>query len=112
MAKGDPALLEERVARLRALLEREIDDSTSWFGLGGALLGLGRPAEAVEPLRQAVALGPDDTAAHRDLGRALLESGRPVEAAEVFARAVSLAEKSGDVKTGRAIHLLLRRAEK
>lgn len=112
MAKGDPALLEERVARLSELLERDPSDGTSWFGLGGALLRLGRPAEAVEPFCHAIALVPDYTAAHRDLGRALLESGRAVEAAEVFARAVSLAEKTGDLQTGREIHIFLRRAEK
>ncbi len=112
MAKGDPALLEERLARLRQLLETDSGDATSWFDLGGALLGLGRPAEAIEPLRRAIALDGDHTAAYRDLGRALLETGRSVEAAEVFARAVSLAEKNGDHRTGREIHVFLRRAEK
>ncbi len=112
MPKGDPALLEERVARLRELLEKDPDDAAGWFGLGRALLELRRPLEAVAALRRAVACKEDYTAAHRDLGRALLESGASVEAAEVFARAISLAEKTGDIQTGREIHVFLRRAEK
>ena len=112
MVEGDSALLEERVARLRQNLENDPDDSTSWFGLGGALLSLGRGDEAVTALRRAADRKPKDTAAHCDLGRALLETGRSVEAAEVFARAVGLAEKNGDRHTGRKIHIMLRRAEK
>ena len=100
------------MARLRQTLEKDSSDATSWVGLGGALLGLGRADEAVDPLRHAVTIDPDSTTAHRDLGRALLESGHGVEAAEVFARAVSLAEKNGDLQTGREIHVFLRRAEK
>ena len=112
MAKCDPELLEERVARLRRILEGDPDDASGWFGLGRALIELDRPVEAVEPLRRAIACKPEYTAAHRDLGRALLESGASVEAAEVFARAISIAEKTGDVQTGREIHVFLRRAEK
>jgi tetratricopeptide (TPR) repeat protein len=112
MTRGDPALLEERVVRLRELLENDPEDASGWFGIGRALLDLDRPDEAVDPLRRAIAFKADYTAAHRDLGRALLESGAAVEAAEVFARAISLAEKTGDLQTGREIHVFLRRAER
>ena len=105
-------MIEERVVRIRELLDKDPDDQVSWFGLGRALIDLGRPDEAVEPLRRATELEPYHTASHRDLGRSLLESGNPVEAAEVFARAISLAEKTGDLQTGREIHVFLRRAEK
>ena len=47
-----------------------------------------------------------------ELVRSLLESGNQVEAAEVFARAIGLAEKDGDLQTGRDIHLYLRQFEK
>jgi cytochrome c-type biogenesis protein CcmH/NrfG len=94
------------------LLEKDPGDAVSWFGLGGALLDLHRPSEAVDALRRVIKLDPDHTAAHRDLGRSLLESGNPVEAAEVFARAIGLAEKKGDLQTGRDIHLYLRQFEK
>jgi cytochrome c-type biogenesis protein CcmH/NrfG len=112
LAHLDPALLEGRVARIRELLEKDPDDSVNWFGLGRALIDLGRPVEAVDALQHAVTLEPEHTAAHRDLGRALLESGRAMEAAELFAHAICLAEKTGDLQTGREIHVFLRRAEK
>jgi len=100
------------VTRIRGLLEKNSGDIESWFGLGGSLLDLQRPGEAVDALRRAIELDPNHTAAHRDLGRALLESGNPVEAAEVFARAIGLAEKDGDIHTGRDIHVYLRQFEK
>jgi Flp pilus assembly protein TadD len=76
------------------------------------LIDLHRPGEAVDALRRAVELEPQHTAAHRDLGRSLLESGNATEAAAIFARAIGLAEKTGDLQTGRDIHQFLRRAEK
>ncbi len=111
MPRANPPFVEGRVIQLRQLLDKDPADEIGWFGLGRALLDLGRPGEAVEPFRRAVALKRDYTAAYRDLGRALLESGQHVEAAEVFARAVCLAEQTGDVQTGREIHVVLRRAE-
>lgn len=112
LPRHDPTPLQERIDRIREVLDKDPDSQPSWLGLGRGLIDLGRPAEAVEPLRRAVELEPDHTAAHRDLGRSLLESGNPMEAAEVFARAIALAEKAGDIKTGREIHSFLRQAEK
>jgi Flp pilus assembly protein TadD len=102
--------LEERAARMRELLARDGADEVVWFGLGQTLLALGRPAEAVDPLREAVRLRPDYSAAHRDLGRALLEAGRSEEAARVLERAAQVAEATRDLQTGREIAVLLRKA--
>jgi Flp pilus assembly protein TadD len=112
LPRHDQTPLQERIDRIRELLDHDPASQQRWLGLGRGLIDLGRPAEAVEPLRRAVALQPEQAAAHRDLGRSLLESGNPMEAAEVFARAIALAEKAGDIKTGREIHAFLRQAEK
>ena len=112
MIRTDTAGLEERAARMRELLARDHADEVVWFGLGQTLLALGRPAEAVDPLREAVRLRPDYTAAHRDLGRALLEAGRAGEAAHVLERAAGVAEETRDLQTGREIAVLLRKAAK
>lgn len=82
-----------------------------WFGLGRSLLELALPEQAVEAFANATRIDPDYTAAFRDLGRAHLENGDPTEAARVFAHAIALAEKTGDLQTGREIHVFLRRAE-
>ena len=112
MAHADAAEIEERVAKLRALLARDPDDPTSWFTLGRALLELSRWREAIDAFQHALARNPRYTAAHRDLGRALLEAGEVAEAARVLRSALPLAQESGDLQTGREMETFLRRAEK
>src|SRR5262245_2620032 len=112
MARVDAAELEDRVAKLRALLDRDPDDATSWFTLGRALLELARWREAISAFQHALARNPRYTAAHRDLGRALLEAGEVAEAARVLRSALDLARDTGDLQTGREMETFLRRAEK
>lgn len=112
MAGSDARALAERIEKLRALLARDADDATAWFGLGRALFELSRADEAVEPFRRAIALDPNYTAAHRDLGRALLESGAPREAVEVLQGALELAQRTGDLQTGRETEVFMRRARR
>jgi len=112
MARTEVAETEERVARVRALLDRDPDDPTSWFTLGRALLELSRWRDAIDAFRHALARNPRYTAAHRDLGRALLEAGEVAEAARVLRGALDLAQQSGDLQTGREMETFLRRAER
>jgi len=66
------------------------DAETHWR-LGHALLHLvGRPAEAVGPLQEAIRLRPDLVAAHGELGTALALLGRTSEAVAAFEEAVRL----------------------
>jgi Flp pilus assembly protein TadD len=59
--------------------------------LGHALLHLvGRPAEAVEPLQEAIRLRPGDPTAHAELGTALAAVGRASEAVAAFEEAARL----------------------
>jgi len=112
MARPDPQVLAERIERLSEILARDPDDATTHFGLGRALLDLGRPGEAIDPLRRAVGLDPDYTAAHRDLGRALLESDAAREAAEILESALEVAQRTGDLQTGREMEVFLLRARR
>lgn len=112
MARIDPGALYERAVRIREQLDKDPDDARLWFGLGQTFLSLGLSREAIEPLEIATRLDPDLGDAFRDLGRAHLESGNPCEAARLFAHAIALAERSGDLQTGRSIHRFLKRAEK
>jgi len=112
MAHADAAEATERVAKLRALIDRDPDDPTSWFTLGRALLELSRWREAIDAFQHALARNPRYTAAHRDLGRALLEAGDVAEAARVLRSALELARETGDLQTGREMETFLRRAEK
>ncbi len=96
---------------MRDLLEKDPGDAMLWFGLGRTLLELAEPCEAVAAFENATRIDPYYTAAFRDLGRAHLENGNGCEAARIFAHAIALAEKTGDLQTGREIHVFLRRAE-
>lgn len=96
---------------MRVLLAKDPGDAMLWFGLGRTLLELAHPCEAVDAFEHATRIDPDYTAAFRDLGRAHLENGDGCEAARIFAHAIALAEKTGDLQTGREIHVFLRRAE-
>jgi tetratricopeptide (TPR) repeat protein len=110
MTKPERAALEQRVGALRAFLKREPGDETAWYGLGRALLDLERPGEAVFAFRQALAAKPDYTAAQRDLGLGLLAQGESAAAAEAFQAGIALAERTGDLQTGREMAVFLRRA--
>jgi len=112
MARADAAETEDRVAKLRVLLDRDPDDPSSWFTLGRALLELSRWRESIDAFHHALARNPRYTAAHRDLGRALLEAGEVAEAARVLRSALPLAREAGDLQTGREMETFLRRAEK
>ncbi len=111
-SRPDPALLEERVGKLQGFLERDPSDATGWYGLGRALAELGRPAEAADAFRRALLHKPDYTAAQRELGRSLLAAGDAGGAAEAFRAGITLAERTGDLQTGREMTVLLKRARR
>jgi tetratricopeptide (TPR) repeat protein len=59
------------------------------LALATQFLKVGRPAEAIAPLREAAFLQPSNPTIHHDLGLACLEIGRLPEAIAAFQRAVS-----------------------
>jgi len=110
--RPDAAALEERVGKLKAFLERDPSDAMAWYGLGSALVNLERPGEAVDAFRRALAHKPDYTAAQRELGRSLLAAGDAAGAVEALRAGVVLAERTGDLQTGREMAVFLKRAER
>jgi Flp pilus assembly protein TadD len=59
------------------------------LALATKLLQAGRPADAIEPLRDAALLEPSDPIIQHDLGLACLEAGRIPDAIDAFERAVA-----------------------
>ena len=55
---AEAAEITERVAKLRALLDRDPDEPTTWFTLGRALLELSRWREAIDAFQHALARNP------------------------------------------------------
>jgi membrane associated rhomboid family serine protease len=93
----EPAALRE--ARARALLVPGASEPLHL--LGTALRRWGRPAEAVEPLREAVRLAPSQVGTRVELARALFESGsveegcHAAEEAQVYGPSETVALEAG-----------------
>ena len=75
------------------------------IGRGAMLAALGRDAEALEPLQQAVALLPGDADAHIQLGVTLLRLDRNAEAAEHFDLALAIRPNVPEVLTNHGVAL-------
>ena len=93
-AQGHSTELDGQELRLRARVTQHPDDGSSWRILGRHLLQQQRHTEALEALKQAVALSPKSAAAHFDLGKAWHALGEFEIAAESFQVAIELAPDS------------------
>jgi len=70
---------------------------TGWTNLGIVLHRVGKPAEAIQALRQAIGLDPLDLGAARQLASVLAETGRPDQALTVLAIATILRPDAADL---------------
>ena len=68
----------------------DFGDSRIFYNYAAALMALGRPREAIEPLRWACHLTPDDAVPYNALGGAYLMAGEPEPAALVLLEALEL----------------------
>ena len=99
------------INNLTTLLERGQDTALLRFGLGQALFGAGRAAEAVPHLQQAVSHDPRYSAAWKLLGKALAETGRRNEALEAYAIGIAVAEARGDKQAAKEMQVFMKRLE-
>ncbi|MFN3596822.1 MAG: tetratricopeptide repeat protein [Rubricoccaceae bacterium] len=96
--KGERGALERGVGLLRQALERSPTRGEAQFLLGFALAQLGRPAEAVGPLRQAVAVAENPERLNA-LAQALEASGdRTDEPLRLYERALALQPAAASIR--------------
>jgi tetratricopeptide (TPR) repeat protein len=81
---------EEAELEFRAALRIDLWAVAAWEGLGRALAGQRRWANAEEVIRSGIGLAPDSASLHELLGDALLEAGRTKEALVWYRRAAAL----------------------
>jgi tetratricopeptide (TPR) repeat protein len=74
----------------------DFGDSRIFYHYAGALSALGRPREAIEPLRWACHLSPDEVVPYNALGRAHLMAGEPEAAALVLLEALDLEPRNSE----------------
>jgi arylsulfatase A-like enzyme/Flp pilus assembly protein TadD len=84
--------------RFQELLRRGIASFEAHFYLGRALLGLGRPAEAVRHLEEAVRRAPALADGWRSLAQARLALGRKAEARKAYESALPLAPNDAKLR--------------
>jgi Flp pilus assembly protein TadD len=100
---ADPAAA---LSHHRAVLEQDPQNPAALFGVGRALLVLGRTREALGPLQQAVQLRPGDWVMTFTYGRALLASEDYSSAASAFRSARNLAPNDPASSANLAMTLL------
>jgi predicted Zn-dependent protease len=99
----------DRIAQLLEIVTDDPDDGLARFMLGRELLAAKRAEEAIEQLGRAVALTPDHTASYRELGHALTAAGRNEEALATWAEGIAVAERTGDLQTGKEMRVFRNR---
>jgi predicted Zn-dependent protease len=99
----------DRIAQLSEIVADDPNDGLARFMLGRELLAAKRAGEAVEQLARAVELTPDHTASHRELGNALAAAGRNEEALAAWAAGLEVAERTGDLQTGKEMRVFRNR---
>lgn len=104
----DEALLE-RIEGLEELVAEDPQDSTARFMLATELARAGRHATAAAHFEDLVSREPDYTAAYRGLGRARVALGDLEGARDVFTRGLAVAERTGDLQSGKEMASFLRR---
>ena len=95
---ADISLTENQAAEAVSLYQQALSSlgmtKQIALGLTGAYLEMGRPSEAIAPLRKAIAANLRDAALRRAFGKVLATSGDNAQALAQFERAVSLEPKN------------------
>lgn len=107
----DPALLE-RIEGLEEIVADDPEDATARFMLATELAKAHRHADAIPHFQAVIDADADYTAAYRGLGRALIALGDTEGAKGVFERGLVVAERTGDLQSGKEMEVFMRRYTK
>ena len=99
----------ERIEGLSELVEEEPDDVTARFMLATELAKVGEHGAAAVHFSMILGQDPDYTAAYRGLGRAKIALGDLDGARDVFTDGMVVADRTGDLQSGKEMESFLRR---
>ena len=106
---NDDDARRERIAGLKDLVDEEPDDVTARFMLATELAKVGEHGAAAVHFATIVAQDPDYTAAYRGLGRTKIALGDLDGARQVFTAGLVVADRTGDLQSGKEMASFLRR---
>ena len=87
---------EERIARLKALLEQQPDDSFSRYALALEYAALEKSADALALLQEVIHRDASYVPAYQQLGYLYQKLNRKEDAIDIFRRGLSAAAAQGD----------------
>jgi Tfp pilus assembly protein PilF len=88
----------EAAALAQAMTQSHPKHAFGWKALGVVLKKVGRSADALAPMKKAIALAPNDAEAHTNLGSILGDLGRYDEAEASFRRALKIDPDSAETQ--------------
>lgn len=103
--------MANRIAALRAMLERGQDSALLRFSLGNEYLAAGDAGDAAEHLQEAVNQDRNYSAAWKLLGKALKAAGDNDRAIAAWRDGIAVAEQQGDRQAAKEMAVFLKRAE-
>ena len=100
------------ISALEKLLGTPRDGALLRYSLGLEYQKAGKPDQALEHLREAVARDPLYSAAWKALGKVLSDLERPAEALQAYRQGIEAAGRKGDRQAQKEMTLFARRLEK
>ena len=94
---------------LKNMLENGQDSLILRFGLGQALLKLGKAEEAAIHLNKALEFDPEYSAAFKLLGKAYVATNQSKLAIDIYNQGIATAEKKGDIQAAKEMNVFLKR---
>ena len=89
------------------VLEFDIDDPLANYGLGQALLDMGKATEAIDYLQKSTKLQPNHTLSYLALGQALETTGEKEGAKEQYQLGLEVASRKGDLMPLKQLQMAL-----
>jgi Tfp pilus assembly protein PilF len=92
---------EQRIQKLKELLEKDPTDSFSRYALALEYMGMSDLQTAIEELETLISTDPKYLAAYHQLGQIYGKLNRTQEAKKVYRKGIDLAQELGEEKEGK-----------